>query len=130
MMNRWMGVMGIMGVMLCFDGCKERPKLDPAVLRTLQWREEAQQAIQKCCSNDVVGITRIVNTQVIDLEDHPDKWTGEASVEFINRVGGVERTNFPVRFFMVSIESNSPGHIYCRMDGEEILRKEKLARGR
>jgi hypothetical protein len=61
--------------------------------RTDYWRAHAEFEMLKACTNDLVGITRVVSSDVADYDDQIVKWTGTVTAEHINSVGGVERTN-------------------------------------
>ena len=62
------------------------------------------------CSNDIVGFKEIKSMFLNDgLGDtnktsNPSLWEGNATVDYINKVGGVERTNIVFHF---KIETNS-----------------------
>jgi len=74
-------------------GVYEKPRAKVARLAS-----EAEATARAECSNVVVGITRIVNIHCSTYEDQVRKWKADAQVEFINRVGGIERTNLTMTF--------------------------------
>jgi hypothetical protein len=55
-------------------------------------REEAERVQLKACSN-YLGFTRIIDHYVNATPDEVSNWTGNATVDFVNRQGGAERTN-------------------------------------
>jgi|ERR1017187_6076369 hypothetical protein len=79
----------------------ENPSLD--TLRT-----NAINSIREDCSNEVVGLSRIVRVSMMDFDESPSKWSGTATCEFVNKVGGVERVE---RRYRISIVPNSTGGI-------------------
>ncbi len=71
-------------------------------------RTNAVNSIYENCSNEVVGLSRIVKVFVVDYDKNPTNWTGTATCEFVNKVGGVERVE---RRYRISIVPNSTGGI-------------------
>lgn len=77
---------------------------DPSEYEVAQrLRKAAPQKMAEECTNNVVGISRILK---LDFDGYgsmpadqprshynPKNWRGEAQVEYVNRIGGVERTN-------------------------------------
>ncbi len=65
-------------------------------------------------TNDVTGFRNIVKQTRPDLDLANSDGDGQTTVDFINRVGGVERTNLYYRFFTVT---NFDGvHFLCMLD--------------
>ena len=71
-------------------------------------RTNAINSIYENCSNEVVGLSRIVKVFVVDYDKNPTNWTGTATCEFVNKVGGVERVE---RRYRISIVPNSTGGV-------------------
>ena len=67
-------------------------KYESATGRQLRYRDEAEAAMLKECSN-YVGFTRVLDHYVLTSDISVSNWTGSATIDFINKVGGVERTN-------------------------------------
>ena len=61
-------------------------------------RSEAQAEMLQSCSNRVVGISHVVTVNLSSYDADPAKWTGEVTVECVNRIGGIERTNLSFTF--------------------------------
>jgi hypothetical protein len=77
---------------------RDEPKYVSPSERAYNLREMAQRAMVSECSN-LVGFHRIVgNPYVFGESDEPKKWDGRAEAEFVNKVGGIERTNLRFRF--------------------------------
>ena len=101
---RAMRLMGVMVLVMVAVGCShdETPRA-----RATRLHEEAPVAFAQAITNGVVGWTRTINSSIFDSGDNPHLWTGEATVEFVNKVGGVERKDTYFAF------SQSDGHIRC-----------------
>jgi len=122
-------------LVLIFVGCERRPNLsDPqlseermqtesASQRINRWRSGADGAILKECTNAVIGFRRVLDARAWDTYSSTDvnKWTGEAKVEFINKVGGVEVTNLPFAFHVHF------GELSASVDTVKILKAESAA---
>ena len=92
-----------------------------------RFQTEAETEMLKECTNAVVGLTRIIHTSVLDAEDNPQQWTGTVTAEFINRMGGIERTNVPFKF---STDTGPDGlmHIKSSYDTAYLSKTEKRPR--
>jgi len=87
------------------DTKREEPKYNSP-------REMGQRAMLSECSN-LVGFHRIVGDPFIYSQyDDPTNWDGRAEAEYVNKVGGIERTNLRFRF------SAHSGTVFARMEGE------------
>src|SRR5208282_4428806 len=72
---------------------KKRKKMEDILHPHHPWvtlQTKAANKILEDCSNNVVGLQRIVKSYV-DYSGTPSNWWGFATVEFINKVGGIER---------------------------------------
>jgi hypothetical protein len=58
-----------------------------------RYRSAADEALLAACTNYTVGLRSILYQRVETYDNNFMKWTAKATVEFINPVGGVERTN-------------------------------------
>jgi hypothetical protein len=58
-----------------------------------RYRAGADAALPAAITNAVVGLRTILTQRTETYDDNFNKWTARAEVEFINPVGGVERTN-------------------------------------
>ena len=63
-----------------------------------RYRTGADAALAAECTNVVVGLRLILNQRTETFDDNFTKWVGTATVEFINALGGMERTNLEFRF--------------------------------
>ena len=84
----------------------ENPSLD--TLRT-----NAVNSIREDCSNEVVGLSRIVKVSMVDYEENPSKWSGTATCDFVNKVGGVERVERRYRIMVVPNSTGGVGNVYA-----------------
>jgi hypothetical protein len=98
-------------------GDEQTPSL--ATLRT-----NAMNSICADCSNEVVGLTRIVRVSVYQ-EGEVTNWTGEAIVEFVNKVGGVERTE---RSYRLRAVPNNEGGVLDVFAVEDVKKELKAIR--
>lgn len=78
-------------------------------------QSEAEGEMLKECTNVVVGLTRIIRSSVWDADDNPYKWAGDITAEYVNRVGGVERTNI---FFKFGTDTATNGLVHLRCSFE------------
>jgi len=58
-----------------------------------RYRAGAEQAVREECTNQVIGLRSIIDEHTVTYDDNFMKWTASATVEYINSVGGVGRTN-------------------------------------
>jgi hypothetical protein len=63
-----------------------------------RYRAGADEALISECTNVVIGLRTIIQHNTETYDHNFTKWTGSATVEFINMVGGVERTNLEFIF--------------------------------
>jgi hypothetical protein len=75
-----------------------------------QQRSKAKGLLLAECTNSVTGINRIIDVFVDDSDASASKWKGRATVEYINSVGGVDRTNLQFIFITPS------GNLFCMVD--------------
>jgi hypothetical protein len=93
------------------------PKPESEWQQKTRLQTEAEGEMLKECTNVLVGLTRLIRTAVIDTDDNPYKWSGDVVAEYVNRVGGVERTNI---FFKFGTDTGADGlvHLRCTSDPE------------
>jgi hypothetical protein len=98
------------------------PKPETELEQKLRLQSEAELEMLKESTNVVVGLNRIIRASVANGDDNPYKWGGEVVAEFINRVGGIERTNV---FFKFRTDTGSDGlvndglvHLRCGVESE------------
>lgn len=82
--------------------CGQRPH-DYHAESSHNYDAESYNVLADACTNSVIGFRRIMDSQSIFVDTHnsqyPSNWTAHANVEYINKVGGVDVTNLPIRFF-------------------------------
>ncbi len=59
---------------------------------------DAKFSMMQECTNTVVGLNRIIKMEILDYNDDPNKWTGKMTVEYVNKVGGIEREELSFKF--------------------------------
>ena len=122
--------------MLAMCGCRRNDEqLTPQTISITRHKEtprdrherEAREEVDHFLSNNVVGLTRVVSKNVhfwpkhgapINL-DEPTNWWGEAVAEYINKAGGIERTNIEFHF---RLETDPPQPVtgpYVVLDYEQ-----------
>ena len=109
-------------------GCGPESKSD-AVRRMLN-EAPIKAAVQ--CSNDVIGITRIIK---VDFDSwmsapkekqtvaqwEPQFWKAEVTAEHVNAIGGIERTNLCYSFGIYHGDKRE--ELMCFLDGGEMARR-------
>jgi hypothetical protein len=58
-----------------------------------RYRASAEAGVRDACTNYTVGLRGILYLRADTSADNFMQWTAKATVEFINPVGGVDRTN-------------------------------------
>lgn len=79
-----------------FAGCGNKPDQpleESQEQKTDRWHDEAQKEMLKEATNQVSGISRIIFADVENRYDAPVKWYGRITLDYINHVGGIDRTN-------------------------------------
>jgi hypothetical protein len=105
-------------------GCGHKAEL------TLQ--QKAEIAFRAAITNQVVGLNRIISTEIEDEDGSIAKWRADATVEYVNSVGGIDRTNLPFRFQLISFpdwtdNSRMIQDIACHLD-DDLLYRQEMAR--
>lgn len=95
----------------------EVPKPETEAQQKARLQSEAEGEMLKECTNIIVGLTRIIHSSVVDADDNPYQWGGDATLEYVNRVGGIERTNL---FFKFGTDTGTDGlvHLRCSFESE------------
>jgi hypothetical protein len=89
----------------------QMPKPESEWQQKRRFQSEAEVEMLKECTNVIVGLSRIIRTSVLDAEDNPQQWSGSITAEYVNHMGGVERTNVLFRF---STDTGSDGLMHVR----------------
>jgi hypothetical protein len=63
-----------------------------------RYRAGAENAARTACTNEVVGLRGIIALDVQTYDNNFKNWTANATVEYINHIGGVDRTNIELTF--------------------------------
>jgi hypothetical protein len=102
-------------------GCGNQPTVEESKEqessseRLWRFRKEAASKVTDEAEKTTVGYRRTLNVKIRDSDPNTSQWSAEAMVEYINRIGGVETTNLPMRFGQLS------GEIYCHLDERKIF---------
>jgi hypothetical protein len=85
-----------------------------------RFRRDAHTDLLAQCTNQIVGLSRIIKMEFDDSDKQPSNWTAVASAEFVNRIGGVERTNLPFVFEKRSSPAGGQTYVLCIPDYKRI----------
>ncbi len=91
-----MGRMGVMGLMVLMAGGCDRDETPNQ--RGDRLRSAAIGVLHAEITNSVVGYSRTIRSSIWDEGNNPYLWAAEATVEFVNQVGGIERTDIYLAF--------------------------------
>jgi DNA-directed RNA polymerase subunit RPC12/RpoP len=107
----------------------DAPKPESELQQQARLRSEAEGEMLKECTNVVVGLTRIIRASSVTAADDPYRWSGDVVAEFINHVGGIDRTNI---FFKFGPDTGSDGlaHLRCSSEPEADHRARQRAEKR
>jgi hypothetical protein len=94
-----------------------RPESDWQLKTRLQG--EAETEMLKETTNVIVGLNRIIRSSINNnnADDNPYRWSGEVTAEFVNKVGGIERTNVYFKFG-TDTATNGLVHLWCGSESE------------
>lgn len=93
----------------------QMPKPENEWQQKQRFQAEAQLEMLKECTNVIVGLNRIIHTSILDADDNPQLWSGTIVAEYVNHMGGIERTNAPFKF---STDTGQDGlmHVHSWLD--------------
>jgi hypothetical protein len=83
------------------------PDGDSPDQRLARWRSTAQADMLAQASNDVPGFTKLIDSSV-DTSGDFKTWTGEVTADYVNHVGGIDRTN--LHYVFTSLQ----GDLFCQ----------------
>jgi hypothetical protein len=63
-----------------------------------RYRAGAEQAVRAACTNEVTGLHQFISMDVSTYDQNVKRWTATATVEFVNHLGGIDRTNLEFQF--------------------------------
>ena len=95
------------------------PKPETELQQKARLQSETEVEMLKESTNVIVGLTRIIRLTAANSEENPYKWSGDVTAEFVNRVGGIERTNIMFRFGTDTL-SDGLVHLRCSCESEPI----------
>ncbi len=124
MANLFVGGIAIFFIAVAFFGIREKlsdgaPPYKPETkaAREERYEREAKEQFASATTNDVIGYTRTINSASWIFSSTPvSNWWATATVEHLNKFGGVERVTLRWRF------KESFGDVYIRrLTAEEFL---------
>lgn len=101
-----------------------RPETELQMKNRLQ--SEAETEMLKESTNVIVGLTRIIHSSVVTAADNPYKWAGDVTAEYVNRVGGIERTNVLFKF---GTDTGMDGLVHLRCSSESETERRSRQHG-
>lgn len=81
--------------------------------KTIRYQAEAKQAMLVYCTNNIVGFTHAISVNLDSFSDDIHRWNGEVVAEYVNHLGGIDRTNLSFPFEM---DSTVDGHDFVKID--------------
>jgi hypothetical protein len=120
-------LIGIPVVHLMMSGA---PRPETSVEVHKRFQTEAQAALLDQCTNAIVGLNRIIRKTTVLTDADPNKWTAEVTAEYVNHIGGVDRTTLPFVFWVYSSPVDNERHVLCRVDNLKISQNERDALSR
>jgi hypothetical protein len=88
---------------------------------------EAQATLAEECTNAVVGLNRIIHRNLFVNDPDPNKWSADITAEYVNHIGGIDRTNLPFAFWAYDSPVDKLRHLLCRVDNLKIAQTERDA---
>jgi hypothetical protein len=77
------------------DGPGDNESYEDKIAR---YRAGAENAARIACTNEIVGLRGIIALDVQTYDNNFKNWTANATVEYINHIGSVDRTNIELTF--------------------------------
>ena len=72
-----------------------------------RWRSSAQPLMLAQATNDVPGLNRLVDFHLDTAGRSLNTWSGDVAADFVNHVGGIDRTNLHYVFTSIM------GDLFC-----------------
>jgi hypothetical protein len=102
------------------------PKPETESQQKSRLQSEADVEMLKESTNVIVGLTRIIHATAVTTDDNLYKWAGDVTAEFVNKVGGIERTNV---FFRFGTDTGGDGLVHLRCAAETETERRSRQRG-
>ena len=114
-------------------------KKSPKETEHARYNREAKEVMLAYCTNSLVGLNRFISIDLrhftvgpkgemleADIDD-PHNWEGKVVAEYVNHMGGIDRTNFLFRFTLDTNEFRIPKNCvtldhYWMAEGDAIGR--------
>lgn len=74
----------------------------------------AEREIRDQLTNDVVGLNRIISIDISRADPEPTNWTAQVVVEYVNHVGGIDRTNLPYKCYLPHVWAEDSRKLFDR----------------
>ncbi|GEM_PF-5344122 len=113
---------GILVAAVIYQINKEFPHEETNVEKMTRYRVEANTAMLRYCTNEIVGFHHAVSAYVDELNsDDPHRWNGTVMAEYINHFGGIDWTNlvFPFKF-----DTDGSGRNHVEVDFVTMAKRE------
>lgn len=102
------------------------PKPETESQQKSRLQSEADSKMLEESTNVIVGLSRIIRANAATGDDNPYKWTGDITAEFVNKVGGIERTNILFKF---GTDTGNDGLVHLRCSTESEAERHNRQRG-
>ena len=94
--------------------------------RLARFRTEANSAALKEATNEITGLNKIIDLSVNDSSDEMTNWSAVVTAEYMNHVGGIDRTNLHLLFWEVTGKGLVAEADYYWMMAEENARYQQM----
>lgn len=108
-----------------YDASHPRPETADQHFHRLQ--SEALALVLPQCTNAIVGLHRVITQDLALRDPNPNQWSAQVTAEFVNRMGGIERTTLPLAFSSYRSPVDGLDHVLCRVDVMKISQAESDA---
>lgn len=85
---------------------------------------EARELVLEECTNDTVGLQHIIDSRIYFTDTGVTNWTAEATVEYVNHVGGIDRTNFHFVFYESRPNWTTQVFLGCMQDYNRLAKED------
>ena len=91
-------------MMVC--GCISSTERQSYEQRLAFFRTKTEFVVKQACTNDVTGLRQIVQINIDDGSKDIGKWRADATVDFLDKTGGMEREKLGYNFMIVGDDLN------------------------
>jgi hypothetical protein len=97
----------------------------------LKWqrRAGAEALVRGRLAQDQIGLQRVISCTIDDSDEDANQWTAVAVVDFVNHMGGVDRTNLFYEFELAPLPNpNGETNLQVALDAAKMYRQVAEAR--